>query len=67
MNKPSSAICQSQKYWTLLIFIGILEIEALTCFMYIAITIVCMCMCALKKRLIFIYSALNIVEHTAGF
>lgn len=67
MNKTSSAICQSQKYRTLLIFIGILEIGALTGFMYIAIAIVCMCVCALKKRLIFIHPGLNIVERTAGF
>lgn len=43
MNKTSSAICQSQKYWTLLIFIRILEIGALTGFMYIAIIIVRAC------------------------
>lgn len=37
MNKISSAICQSQKCWTLLIFIRILKIRALTGFMYTAI------------------------------
>lgn len=39
MNKTSFAICQSQKCWTLLIFIRILEIGALTGFMYVAIMI----------------------------
>lgn len=39
MNKTSFAICQSHKCWTLLIFIKILEIGALTGFMYVAIMI----------------------------
>lgn len=39
MNKTSFAICQSHKCWTLLIFIRILEIGALTGFMYVAIMI----------------------------
>lgn len=39
MNKTSFTICQSQKCWTLLIFIRILEIGALTGFMYAAIMI----------------------------
>lgn len=39
MNKISSAICQSQECWTVLIFIRILKIRALTGFMYTAIMI----------------------------